>query len=148
MKKLIICILFFCSYNMFAQTLKFEIPARTYKIIVRDTLSTEDNFEMVGRTLSENGFTIEAKDKEFYTIKSGNQEFGSGNTYFMNFALKKNEIIITGQFKINLTLQMYGVRSVDEFNKIIYTSGYPKKAFLKMNEFALKLGSFLEYYGE
>lgn len=158
-KSLIIFLMIVCNFSAFAEgkikdnDKEISAPKKTWKILVKNNLSADDNFALVGRTLAENDFTIDKKDKEFYTIKTANKEIGKSisGTYFLTFIIKSNTIAVTGQYNTGLSLDFGSVRSENEFEKIRNIGGrgsWPQKSFMKMHDFALLLGSQVEYITE
>lgn len=130
-----------------------EVPKRTYKIIVKNELSADDNFTLVGRTLIDNDWTIGSKDKDFYTIKSGSRELYKSGTgsYSLDFAIKNKSISITGTCTVDITLNFGGAESTNSSYRICYkgmNGSIPKDAFIKMAEFAKKLGTEFDFVTE
>ena len=130
-----------------------QIPQRAYKIIVKNNLSSDENFILVARTLIENDWIIENKDKEFYTFKTGARELYKtrSGSYFLNFVVKDKSISLTGQCSPDIELSFGGVRSDKTYFKICYkgiNGNIDKDAFIKMAEFSKKLGSDLEFVTE
>lgn len=145
MKKLLLLFVLIGSIQAIAQ----EIPKKAYKIIIKNTLTADENFNLVGRTLADNDFTIESKDKEFGMIKTGIKPNGRfSQTFFYTFAIKQNEIAISGQWSVNASMNFGGATAENSFWKIEYTNGEFKRVFNSMNTFALKLGSDLKYITE
>lgn len=146
MKKLIFVLLVVLNISAFGQ----EIPKRAWKIVIKNTLSADENFSLIGRTLADNDYIIESKDKEFGTIKTGIRSApgnGSGR-YFFTFSAREGAIAITGQTNSDISINLGGVRAESAFEKISNRGSkrsYMMKAFVLMNEFALKLGSNQEY---
>ena len=146
MKKMVFILAVLLSFSSLAQ----EIPKHTWKIVIKNTLSADENFTLVGRTLAENDYTIDTKDKEFYTIKTSVREIGKSltGTYYLNFAIKEGSISITGQYDAAMELNLGGVTAKSSPDKIENIGGRgscPRISFGKMNDFALKLGSDPEY---
>ena len=147
MKNLILLLIITCSIASFGQQ-----PKKTWKIIVKNTLKADENFTLVGRTLIENDYFIDSKDKEFLTIKSGAREVGNvSGRYFLTIAVRDSMIYVTGQTNADISITMYGVKSESEFEKISNKGARVSCmniAFNHMNDFALKLGTNVEYVSE
>lgn len=143
MKTLIFGLLFF-SLNCFGQ----DAPKGTNKIIIKDTLTADQNYTLIGRTLAENGYTIESKDKEFGIIKSGPKSaLGTRTTYFLTFSIKDNGIVIAGQVNPNLSMQFSGMKIEPSYSPIINRGGGSwGRAFKEMDGFASLLGGDKSYF--
>ncbi len=126
-----------------------EPPKGTYKIIIKNNLTKDDNFLKVGQTLIENDFQIANKDKEFYTIGSGKKHINKSDCdCSLDFVIKDSCIIVTGKVYSPLGAQsgMFTYK-VDFFrieNKGIKSSGY-RESFTEMLNIAKLLGGELEY---
>jgi len=151
MKNLILFI--FLLLNLSTHSEPKEVPKKTYKIIVKNNLSAYDNFLMVGRALVDNDYTIESKDKDFYTIKTAKRELYNSRTgsYFLNFAIKAHSISVSGECFADLTINFGGIRSENSSFRICYkgmNGSLEKDAFREMAEFAKKLGTEFDFVTE
>lgn len=112
-------------------------PKKTYEIVVKNELTADQNFTLVGQTLADNDFVIDVKDKEFKTIKTASKNLdNTARGLRLIFSIRDHEISITGQ------------GTVASFSQpVIMGQGgsFIQKCFAKMQEFAMKLGSNLEY---
>lgn len=145
MKKLstlfILSIIYFTSYA--------QAPKKANSIIVSNSNTAEQNFVLVKKALAEGNIEIGNQDKDVFQIKSGLiniTKSGTNGYYFFN--CRQNEIIIKGQYRSGLDIEIAGVKTIDDFTPIenIGMKGSTtKKAFLKMDEFAAKLGGDLSY---
>ena len=128
-------------------------PKKTWKIVVKNDLSADENFNLVGRTLIENDYLIENKDKDFYTIKT-TPSATDGNKaiiHFLYFVIKDKSIVVTGKSLVDVSFAISGVRRDDAFDKIsnIGMKGSPARiTYFAMHSFALKLGSDIEYIND
>lgn len=147
MKQTLTLILVIFCLALSAQT---EIPKKAYKIIIKNSLSAEENFNLAGKTLIDNDYIIENKDKDFGTIKTGKKEIFKSRvgSFVINISVKENSISLTGQWSADIELNFGGAKSTNELYKLEY-KGLPGDtrlaAFKKMNEFALKLGTDIQY---
>jgi hypothetical protein len=148
MKNLILLLIIASSLSLFAKDKpkdkeEIQIPKQAWKIIIKNKLSSDDNFGLVGKTLRENNFTIETKDKE--SIKSGAHLIGrTSSIYYLYFSIKEGSIAISGQFNDNIS----GGDNVSKYYRILnkgIRGSSVKNAFLAMNNFALQLGGAIEY---
>jgi len=127
-----------------------QAPKKAWKIIIRNSLTADENFTMVGRTLADNDFTIETKDKEFYTIKTTIRDIKKeAGRYFLSFSVRDNVISITGQAILDVNVSFVsGITKEAAFGKIQnrgMQGSFDKAAFVEMQKFALLLGKDLEY---
>ncbi|SFD08297.1 MULTISPECIES: hypothetical protein [Flavobacterium] len=125
----------------FSQTNSIENPPkRTWKILIKNGKSAEENFTLVGKTILENDFQIEKKDKEFLSIQTSPKNLKKLNAlYYLNFLVKDSLIILTGMSKINLSLNYGGVTSESSYDKIInqgMRGSVAKESFNEMWKFA------------
>ena len=170
MKNLILLILLVSNFTAFSQGGIFqkknkninqteektegkEVPKRTFKIIVKNNFSADENFILVGKTLIDNDWSIDKKDKDFYTIKSGTRELYKSRTgsYSLDFAIKDKSISVTGTCTVDITLNFGGAVSTNSSYRICYkgmNGSIAKDAFIKMAEFAKKLGTEFDFVTE
>ena len=69
----------------------------------------------------------------------------------MTIAVRDSMIYVTGQTNADISITMYGVKSESEFEKISNKGARVSCmniAFNHMNDFALKLGTNVEYVSE
>ena len=101
MKKLVLTLFLFTSIIAIGQNNSIDKPPKkTWKILIKNSNNKEVNFNLVGQTIIENDFSIEKKDKDFFTLettpKTTDKEI---NTYYFKFVAKDNLIILTGMAK-------------------------------------------------
>lgn len=128
-----------------------EIPKKTWKIIVKNNLSASDNFRLAGQKLIEDDFTIEKKDADFYQLKSSARQIkGINGQYFLKIIASDNQIIVTGEVKVNVEINFGYATSTDDLWDRIENKGMKgspiRKSFEQMNDFALKLGGEISYF--
>lgn len=131
-----------------SQTYK-EAPPKTSRIHVKNNLTRDENFKLLGEILLENGWLINSKDKEFYTIRTDYKEFGKRKGRIsLNFFIKDNEIIVSGKLFWPTVF-----RRTIESSFLIKKKGSDESpvlvSFEKMFDFALLIPhSNLEYQSE
>lgn len=119
MKAIKIMIVFFmivCNFSAFAEGKtkdkenEIQAPKKAWKIIIKNNLSTDDNFALVGRILIENDYTIDKKDKEFGTIETAKSKIfkNRAGSYLLNISVKNNVITLTGKWSADIELVLYG----------------------------------------
>ena len=137
---IIICFVCFSSISFGQSNLLEDPPKKTWKIIIKNKKTVEENFRLIGEKLIDNDFSIEKKDKDFYTIQSSPKNLDKLNvSYYLNFVAKDNAIVLTGMSKMNITLNFGSVTSESSYDKIINKGmkGSPsKESFIVMFKFA------------
>lgn len=133
--------LFFIQISFSQNNSNQKPPKKTWKILIRNDKSSEENFTLVGKTIVENDFQIEKKDKEFLSIQTSAKNLEKLNAlYYFNLLMKDSLIILTGMSKINLTLNYGGVTSESSYDKIInkgMSGSIARESFNEMWKFAL-----------
>ena len=140
MSKSIFVFLLFLACNSFSQ----EVPNHTWKIIVKDSLTADQNLVLVSQTLLANDFAIENTDPGSHKIISAIKQLeNSSSTYFLEFTVLAGVIEVTGEWNANTTIYFQGVKSKSTFKPIENRGGRFGELFIKMNDFALKMsGSY------
>ncbi|KIA92901.1 hypothetical protein OA93_22770 [Flavobacterium sp. KMS] len=136
--------LFFVIQLTFAQsTLIQDPPKKTWKILVKNNKTAEENFKMIGQTLIENNYSIEKKDKEFLFIQTSPKNLQKLNaSYFLNFTFKDNLIILSGMSKMNISINFGSITTESNYEKIInkgMRGSIMKESFNEMLQFATLL---------
>ena len=99
------------------------IPKGTWKILIHTNKNKEDNYQLIGETLIEENFQIDKANKDFFTISTVSKAHDRLNfSYILNFVAKDSLIILTGTYKINVTVDFGTVKSDFDFEKIINES--------------------------
>lgn len=141
-------IIFFSSISLFSQ----EIPKGANKIIGKITLKKEDIFILVGQALIDNGFQIDKKDKDFYTIDSAPKDV-KGNSVIINCIIKDSLLIFTGKMNINISTTIGMVTNTSQYSKIEF-KGFKnaplKLSFMEMDKVikSIKGMSTIQYFCE
>ena len=171
MKNVILFLIVLCSFSAFAQKDKkpkydndgyvtdekegidLQAPKKTWKIIVHNNLSADANFTLVGRTLIDNNYTIQIKDKEFYSIQTAPTDVSKKlpGSHFLIFSIKDSTIAVTGKFILNMSIGLYGAKTEPGYSKISnfgMKGSIAKESFLKMYSFGKLLGNNLTYISE
>ncbi|POY34634.1 hypothetical protein C3K47_19290 [Solitalea longa] len=103
---------------------------------------------MIGKKLIDNDFSIEKKDKDFFTIQSSPKNLEKLDvSYYLSFVVKDSTIILTGMSKMNININFGAVTTESSYDKIINKgmNGSPnKESFNAMLKFA-KLFSESDY---
>lgn len=141
MKNLIlICFVCFVSISFGQSNMMENVPKKTWKIIINNKKDIAENFYLIGEKLIENDFSIEKKDKDFYTIQSSQKNLDKLNvSYYLKFVAKDSAIVLTGMFKMNITLNLGSVTSESSYDNIVNKGmkGSPiKESFIAMLKFA------------
>jgi len=125
-----------------------QIHKETTKIIVKNELSSDDNYKLVGKELIENGYEIETADKDFGSIRTteveGSVAFTFKNWHYLNVSTYDNKIVISGKFAIDENAVISpGNEKKGKFNDIFYHKK-PKNMTRKWFEEMLKLAKSIE----
>ena len=136
MKTLTTLILVVLSLQLNAQ----EAPKKTFKLVVKNELTAEQNFNLVGRSLAESDFVIAVKDKEFNIITTSPKNLdNTARGLRLVFSIRDHEISVTGQATVATLSQAVRKGQGGAFVQLCFT---------KMQEFTVKLGPNLEYVTE
>jgi hypothetical protein len=132
--------LYYTATNNTQNDVPKSIPKGVSKIIIHNKLNKADNFQLIGEKLTENNYQIDKVNKDFWTISTVAKSHEKLNfNYILNFIAKDSIIIITGTYKVNVSMSLYGVESQPSNwkieNKGMKGSG-TKEAFQKMYIFA------------
>jgi len=129
-------VVFLFTSHCFAQ----EVPNHTWKIVIKDSLSADRNFELVNQTLKTNGFSIESKDLSNKSVRSSMKQIDNSSiTYFFKFEIRDGVIEVAGELNPNTAIYINGVKTQSTFITIENWGGRFTEVFNKMNDFALKL---------
>lgn len=139
---LLICLVFIISE---AQSQSIEdAPKKTSKIIIKNNLTADDNYKIIGQTLLDNGYSIGLKDKEFYVMESGWAEVKNiGASYLiLSFRIKDGTIELSGYLFCSMNGLNPSGRPKD-IGEIINNRGMKRSplllSFQQMFDFALLL---------
>lgn len=136
--KTIIIVLLILPFSLFGQSTPFK---GAQKVVINNTLTAKDNFDLAVKTLLDNDYFIESKNAELYTIKTQPRQVNKHTgLYFLNIRSRDNGIEVSGMFKSGIELNISGVNSTDNYEPIVSRGGLYKVAFNNMNEFSMKLG--------
>ncbi len=128
-------------------------PKKTWKILIKNSNSKEDNYKLIAQTLIDNDFSIEKKDVEYFTLETTPKTTdGNKSSYYLKFVAKDNLIVLTGMGKSLITMRVGGVNIDSEYSKIrnVGMSGsIAKDEFNSMLNFAkLFIDSEFEFIAE
>lgn len=133
----IVIFLLVLSANIFSQ----EVPNHTWKIVVKDSLTADQNYALLEKTLVANDFRIEREGREQKTVRSAiKQVDNSGSTYFLKFTINQGVIEVSGEWNANTVLYLNGIKTKSTFAQIENRGGRIGEVFEKMKDLALKLG--------
>lgn len=120
MKTKLIILLFLTSILTLEQNTEIiKPPKKTWKILIKNSSSKEDNFRLVGQTLIDNDFSIEKKDAEYHTLESSPKSTnGNASSFYLKFVAKDNLIILTGMAKSLISMSIGNINIDNEYSKI------------------------------
>ena len=154
MKIHLIILLFLTSIIAIGQVNTIDKPPKkTWKILIKNSNSKEDNYKLIGQTLIDNDFSIEKKDAEYFTLETAPRATdGNKSSYYLKCIAKDNLIVLTGMGKSLITMRISGINIDSEYSKIrnIGMSGsIAKDEFNSMLNFAkLFINSEFEFIAE
>lgn len=93
-------------------------PKKARVIKIENTLSKEENFKHVIESLIDNGFDIEAKDREFGTIRTHPRPGESNVSYFLSIVVKDHLIVVRGQMLWNAEVPRERITQVPAWEEI------------------------------
>ncbi|WP_026994536.1 hypothetical protein [Flectobacillus major] len=132
-------ILFFVLFKAFtygqANEKKYPFP-KCNQIVVTTSLSDEELYQKIGKTLIEKGFFIDNVNKDFQTITTTSYITPKASfSYFLNIRIENQQVFISGLYAYN--------RSIGNAHfRIDYSLGSSKdyrSIFTKMIDFATAL---------
>ncbi len=120
MKRHLIILLFLTSIMAIGQVNDIEKPPKkTWKIVIKNSNTREDNYKLIGQTLIDNDFSIEKKDAEYFTFETAPKTTDDNtSSYYLKFIAKDNLIVLTGMAKSLITMKIGGINIDSEYAKI------------------------------
>jgi hypothetical protein len=120
MKKHLIILFFLTSMVAIGQTTTIDKPPKkTWKILIKNSNSKEDNYKLIGQTLIDNDFSIEKRDIDYLTLETTPKATDDNtSSYYLKFVAKDNLIVLTGMGKSLLTMSIGGININNEYSKI------------------------------
>jgi hypothetical protein len=151
MKLLFITILSFLAIPSRGQTateLWKTIPSKAEYIRIENNLSSSANLVQSIRILFDNGFTFAKKDQELNYLVTEVRPFKNGSIQF-TVKCQDASITVSGIFNSGISVELAGVRSENNFEKIEKKGmkGSPYfNAFIEMDRVARLIGERISYY--
>jgi hypothetical protein len=120
MKTHLIILLFLTSMLAIGQTTTIDKPPKkTWKILIKNSNSKEDNYKLIGQTLIDNDFSIEKRDIDYLTLETTPKATDDNtSSYYLKFVAKDNLIVLTGMGKSLLTMSIGVININNEYSKI------------------------------
>ena len=120
MKIHLIILLFLTSIIAIGQVNTIDKPPKkTWKILIKNSNSKEDNYKLIGQTLIDNDFSIEKRDIDYLTLETTPKATDDNtSSYYLKFVAKDNLIVLTGMGKSLLTMSIGGININNEYSKI------------------------------
>jgi len=113
MKNNLITLLLLTSISIMGQSrIISKPPKKTWKILIKNSNTKEDNYNMIGQIIIDNDLTIERKDIDYLTLETApTVTNGHTSIYYLKFVAKDNLIVLTGMAKSRINV---GLTNVDE----------------------------------
>jgi hypothetical protein len=130
---------------------EMNVPKQTWKIVVKNNLSVDQNIALVDTALVNEFLFIRAKDKTGNILKVATKANFKKFvvTYLFTLEIKDHAITVTGKYSKNLLLALnYDEKAEASFSKISYRGfkgAMPQATFTKMLSFSRLLGKDFEY---
>lgn len=142
--RIFILILLMCSIS--AQS---QIPNKATKIIIRNDKTASENFDFVAKSLIQNDYSLDSKDKELFLIKTQPKQVNKWTgMYYLNIVTVDNEIRISGQMNSGQEVSTGLVTIASQWEPISFkglNKSLYKLAFNHMDSFASKLEGTKQY---
>lgn len=124
-------------------------PKGTNKIIVTTDFDTQANFNNTVNALLEANYEPTELNKEIFIIKTALKATGKvASDHYFFIRCRDNEIIITGQFRLGISVSLYGVKTEQTFEPIEnkgMNGSILKENFNSMAAFARLLNGKITY---
>ena len=109
-------LLIYLSIN-YAITAQEEIPKKANAISINDTISASGYFSKITEILLENGYGILNSDQKNGIITTTEKPFKNGSVK-LNFLIRENKIMLRGDYKDNLSIDLGGITAGPSWNEI------------------------------
>lgn len=143
-KRILILILLICSI-----TAQSQIPNKATKIIIQNDKTASENFDYVAKSLIQNDYFLDSKDKELFLIKTQPKQVNKWTgMYYLNIVTVDNQIQISGQMNTGQEISMDIVTIASRWEPISFkglNKSLYKLAFNHMDSFASKLEGTKQY---
>lgn len=153
MKILIIFALIALNFTGYCQNVKHDmagIPKKTNKIIINNSLTAEENYIHVGKTLVKNGYGLKTSNKDFgiFETEPKNMKRAGNVLCIFNVSISDSNIVLTGKYYEGISSGMGYTRIEAKYEVIKYWGRgvpYVNNYFYEMMDIAHKLGDNFKY---
>lgn len=167
MKSILFFLIVFCSFSAYSQKDKkqkydnggysmdgsndeIQTPKKTNKIIVTNSLKSEENYLHVGKILVQNGYGLKTSNKDFGLFETAPRQMNrkKGWTGIFNIVVADSLITVSGQFCVPISMSFgSGVRSEPSYSEIKYMGKglFDNSGFYEMLDLAKKFGNNIKY---
>lgn len=114
--------LFFVLFFIIPMLTEAQIPKKANTIIIVDSLSQEQFYNKINDLLFESGYGILNTDKSQGTITTTEKSYKNGSIK-LNILIKDSKVLLRGDFKTDLSIEIYGVTSNPSWSAIENTGG-------------------------
>jgi hypothetical protein len=129
---------FFALFLLLSIVCEAQIPKKANTIIIVDSLSQEQFYNKINDLLFESGYGILNTDKSQGTITTTEKSYKNGSIK-LNILIKDSKVLLRGDFKTDLSIEIYGVTSNPSWSAIENTGGKNsayRNAWNEMNKVA------------
>lgn len=125
-----------------------SIPKMTEKIKVTNSLTADENFMKVSEVIMDNDYTFSSRDKELKLVTTEMKPLKYGSIK-LSFRCQDSTVTVTGVLLSGITVELYGVRSEDNPEKVV-KRGMKKSiygyVFSEMNRMAKLIPGEVTYH--
>ena len=146
MKKLIFFLAMLLPLGLLAQTDLIPLK-RAKQVIVKTDVLAQEGYQLIIMALKENGYLLDQINETTFTAKTKERMAERGNIkYFITVNAKDNQVIISGQSKLNWELEHAYISPTAQYQDIEYgNSSYAKTVFRPLTKVAMSLNKPIAY---
>jgi hypothetical protein len=136
-----------CLSISYVITAQEEIPKKANTISINDTISALNYFGKITETLLENGYGILNSDQKNGIITTTEKPFKNGSVK-LNFLIRENKVMLRGDYKDNLSIDLGGVTSGPSWSEIRFIgqrNSIALNAWEELHKIALQIPGTKQY---
>ena len=120
---------------------------RAKQVIIKTDVPAKEGYQLIIMVLKDQGYLLDQNDKIAFTATTKERMVEKGNIkYFINVNAKDNEVIISGQSKLNCELEHAYISPTAQYQDIEYgNSSYAKTVFRPLTKVAMALNKPIAY---
>ena len=120
---------------------------RAKQVIIKTDVPAKEGYQLIIMVLKDQGYLLDLNDKIAFTATTKERMVEKGNIkYFITVNAKDNEVIISGQSKLNCELEHAYISPTAQYQDIEYgNSSYAKTVFRPLTKVAMALNKPIAY---